>query len=193
MPNVLYQPSFIGKEPCEIHDTFFISFVFIGSLNRWKRCDCVSVLAGFMMSWTVFHSLLHERVDTWLVRPANESDCTITDCDFPREACFDLAVFIVPQGLSCELGRNRTHQRNVWGPVMAQSQQVSESVATASAKLRWRGSAHSRATSNTRASMRASPSSPRSTLLRLVRGLPAPKLRREVTESHPCLGHHGAV
>ena len=37
--------------------------------------------AGFMMSWTIFSSLcLSGRVGTWLVRPANESDCTITDC-----------------------------------------------------------------------------------------------------------------
>ena len=37
--------------------------------------------AGFMMSRTIFSSLsLSGRVDTWLVRPANESDCTATDC-----------------------------------------------------------------------------------------------------------------
>ena len=37
--------------------------------------------AGLMMSWTIFSSLcLSGRVDTRLVMPANESDCTITDC-----------------------------------------------------------------------------------------------------------------
>ena len=40
-------------------------------------CLCSS---GFMMTRSIFSSLCwSERVETWLVRPANESDCTMTD------------------------------------------------------------------------------------------------------------------
>ena len=51
-----------------------------------------------MMSWTIYPSLcLSVRVDTWLVRPANESDCTITDCDFHMTRVLTWRLF-----LSCQ-------------------------------------------------------------------------------------------
>ena len=43
---------------------------------QWSLCS-----ADFMMSWTISSSLsLSDRVETWLVRLAYESDCTVTDC-----------------------------------------------------------------------------------------------------------------
>ena len=81
MPNVLYQPSFICKEPLRNPRHFFPELHVYLTVEPPATVQLSLCSAGFMMSWTIFSSLcLSVRVDTWLVRPANESDCTRTDC-----------------------------------------------------------------------------------------------------------------
>ena len=73
-----------GQSGCSTRDVYLI--VEPPATVQLSLCS-----ASFFMSWTILSSLsLSERVETWLVRPANEYWLRL-----PREACFDQTVLLV--------------------------------------------------------------------------------------------------